>query len=72
LAARGFLSLKFCDRPHYLAAMSNEHTELFEVLLRKLLDDREINGVLVEALGVFPQTDRGQPPCNTCHGKTQG
>jgi len=35
-----------------------QDAEFLEVLLRKIADDREVNGVLGEALGVLTQTDR--------------
>jgi hypothetical protein len=35
-----------------------QDAEVLEVLLRKIADDREVNGVLAEALGVLSQADR--------------
>jgi hypothetical protein len=46
------------DGAQHLAAMPQQDPELLEVLLRQIADDREVNGVLVEALGVLSQADR--------------
>ena len=50
--------LKFCDRAQHLAAMSKQDAKVLEILLREIAEDREVNGVLAEALSVLSQTDR--------------
>ena len=48
--------------------MPQQHTEVFEVLFRQISQNREINGVLGEALGVFSHSERCQPLGNIFHG----
>ena len=38
--------------------MPKQNAEVFEVLLRQIADDREVNGVVGEPLGVLTQADR--------------
>jgi hypothetical protein len=50
--------IKLCDRAQNFAAMPQQNAEVLEVLLRQIADDREVNGVVGEALGVLTQADR--------------
>jgi hypothetical protein len=50
--------LKFRDRAQNFTAMPQQDAKVFEVLLRQIADDREINGVLGEALRILFQADR--------------
>ena len=50
--------IKLRDGAQHFAAMPQQDAEVLEVLLGKIADDREVNGVLGEALGVLSQTDR--------------
>ncbi len=46
------------DRAQNPAAMPEQNAEILEVLLRQIADDREVNGVIGEPLGVLTQADR--------------
>ena len=46
------------DRAQNPAAMPKQNAEILEVLLRQIADDREVNGVIGEPLGVLTQADR--------------
>src|SRR5262249_5890601 len=43
-----------------------------EVLLRQIADDREVNGVVGEPLGVLTQANRCQPLGDAPHGTSRG
>ncbi|HVI61841.1 MAG TPA: hypothetical protein VM910_04490 [Bradyrhizobium sp.] len=49
---------KLCDRAQNLAAMPQQNAEILEVLLGQIADDREVDGVVGEPLGVLTQADR--------------
>jgi hypothetical protein len=51
------IPLKFCDRAQHLTAMPKQDAKVLQILLGEIADDREVNGVFVEALSVFSQTD---------------
>src|SRR5262245_56396563 len=48
--------------------MPQQDSELLEVLLRQIAKDREVNGVLGEALRVLSQADRCEPLGDASHG----
>ena len=50
--------IKLRDRAQNLAAMPKQNAEILEVLLRQIADDREVNAVVGEPLGVLTQADR--------------
>ena len=50
--------VKLRDRAQNLAAMPQQNAEIPEILLRQIADDREVDGILGEAFGVFTQADR--------------
>src|SRR5262245_42090183 len=60
--------LKFRDRAQDLAAMPQQNAEILEVLLCQVAEDRKINGVIGEPLGVLTQADRCEPLGNAFHG----
>ena len=41
--------------------MPKQNAEVLEVLLSQIADDREVDGVVGEALGVLSQADRCEP-----------
>jgi hypothetical protein len=50
--------IEFRDRAQNFAAMTQQDSEVLEVLLRQITEHRDVNAVLGEALGVFTQADR--------------
>ena len=50
--------IKLRDRAQNPAAVPQQNAEILEVLLRQIADDREVNAVISEALGVLTQADR--------------
>ena len=58
---------EFRDRRQYLPPMPKRDPELFEVLIGQVAQDREIDIILGEALGVCSQTDRIEPDCGLLH-----
>src|SRR5262245_66656829 len=64
-------SLKFRDGAQHLAAMPQQNAEIFEVLLCQVAEDRRINAVIAEPLGVFSQADRCEPLGNAFHGTSR-
>src|SRR6516162_5401148 len=60
--------LKFRDGAQHLAAMPQQNAEILEVLLCQVAEDRKINGVIGEPLGVLTQADRCEPLGNAFHG----
>src|SRR5262245_4230499 len=60
--------LKFRDGAQHLAAMPQQNAEILEVLLCQVAEDRKINGVMNESLGVLTQADRCEPLGNAFHG----
>src|SRR5262249_20332442 len=60
--------IKLRDRAQNLATMPEQNAEVLEVLLRQIADDREVNGVVGEPLGVLTQADRFKPLGNAFHG----
>src|SRR5262249_45923351 len=54
--------IKLRDCAQNLAAMPQPNAQVLEVLLRQIANDREVNGVVSEALGVLSQADRCEPP----------
>ena len=48
--------------------MPEQNAEILEVLLRQIADDREVYGVVGEALGVLTQADRCEPLGDASHG----
>src|SRR5262245_43308916 len=55
------------DRPQHFAAMPEQNTEVLEILLRQIADDREVNGVVGEALGVLGQAELFEPVRDLLH-----
>src|SRR5215470_18811076 len=55
------------DRPQNFAAMPKQDTEVLEILLRQIADDREVNGVVREALGVLGQAELFEPVRDLLH-----
>ena len=55
------------DRPQNFAAMPEQNTEVLEILLRQIADDREVNGVVGEALGVLGQAELFEPVHDLLH-----
>src|SRR5262245_2133735 len=55
------------DRPQNFAAMSEQNAEVLEILLRQIADDREVNGVVGEALGVLGQAELFEPVRDLLH-----
>jgi hypothetical protein len=56
------------DRAQELAAMAERHNaNLFEVLIRKVTQDREIDIILGKALGVLGQAETFEPVPNLLH-----
>src|SRR5262249_3213339 len=51
--------------------MAERNAEVLEVLLGQIADDREVDGVISEALGVLAQADRCQPLGNAFHGTSR-
>jgi hypothetical protein len=45
--------IKLRDRAQNLAAMPQQNAQVLEVLLRQIAQDRQVNGVISEALGVL-------------------
>jgi len=45
--------IKLRDRAPNLAAMPQQNAQVLEVLLRQIAQDRQVNGVISEALGVL-------------------
>ena len=60
--------IKLRDGAKHFAAMPQQHTKVFEVLFRQIPQNREINGVLGEALSVISHSERRQPLGNIFHG----
>src|SRR5262245_18978217 len=60
--------LKFRDGAQHLAAMPQQNAEILEVLLCQVAEDRKLNGVMNEPLGVLTQADRCEPLGNAFHG----
>jgi hypothetical protein len=59
---------KICDRAQKLAAMAERHNaNLFEVLIREVTQDREIDIILGKALGVLRQAETFEPVPNRLH-----
>ena len=56
------------DCAQNLAAMPQQNAEVFEVLLCQIADDRKVDGVVGEALGVLSQADRCEPLGDASHG----
>jgi hypothetical protein len=52
------LALKFCDRAHHPAAMPKQDAQILQILLREITNDREVDGVFTESLGVLAQAER--------------
>src|SRR4029453_17187561 len=63
--------LKFRDGAQHLAAMPQQNAEILEVLLCQVAEDRKINGVIAEPLGVLTQADRCEPLGNAFHGTSR-
>src|SRR4029453_6825806 len=63
--------IKLRDRMQHLAAMPQQDSEILEVLLRQMAEDREVNSVLGEALGVLSQSERCQPLGDAFHGTSR-
>src|SRR5262245_55081869 len=55
------------DRPQKFAAMPQQNTKVLEILLRQIADDREVNGVVREALGVLGQAELFEPVRDLLH-----
>src|SRR6478672_4391532 len=55
------------DRALNFAAMPQQNAEVLEILLCKIADDREVNGVVGEALGVFGQAELFEPVRDLLH-----
>ena len=55
------------DRAQNFAAMPQQNAEVFEVLLRQIADDGEVNGVVGEALGVLGQAELFEPVRDLLH-----
>jgi len=51
-------AIELRDRAQNPAAMPKQNSEILEVLLRQIADDREVNAVVGERLGVLTQADR--------------
>src|SRR5262245_29998043 len=47
--------------------MPQQNTEVLEILLRQIADDREVNGVVREALGVLGQAELFEPVRDLLH-----
>ncbi len=61
--------VKLGDRAQHLAAVPERKAELFEVLLREIVDDGKVDGILGEALAILGQPERCQPFRNGTHRK---
>src|SRR5262249_10337787 len=55
------------DRPQNFAAMPQQNTEILEILLCQIADDREVNSVVREALGVLGQAELFEPVRDLLH-----
>ena len=58
LPAAARASIEFRDGAQHLAAMPEQDAEILEILLGQIADNREIDRILGEALGVLSQIDR--------------
>ena len=47
--------------------MAQQNAEVLEILLCQIADDREVNGVVGEALGVLGQAELFEPVCDLLH-----
>src|SRR5215470_2742367 len=63
--------LKFRDGAQHLAAMPQQNAKILEVLLCQVAEDRKINGVVGEPLGILTQADRCEPLGNAFHGTSR-
>src|SRR5262249_10333683 len=63
--------LKFRDGAQNLSTMPQQNAEILEVLLCQVAEDRKINGVIAEPLGVLTQADRCEPLGNAFHGTSR-
>src|SRR5262245_63752854 len=61
-------AIKLCDRAQNFAAVPQQNPEVLEVLLRQIADDREVDGIVGEPLGVLSQADRCEPLGDAPHG----
>src|SRR6266702_2432094 len=59
--------IKLRDRAQNFAAMPQQNAEVLEILLRQIADDREVNGVVGEALGVLGQAELFEPVRDLLH-----
>ena len=66
-AERRHLTVMICDRSQNFAAMPQQNPEVLEILLRQIADDREVNGVVGEALGVLGQAEPFEPVRDLLH-----
>ena len=60
-------TIKLCDRAQNFAAMPQQNAELPEILLCQIADDREVDGVVGEALGVLSQAELFKPVRDLLH-----
>src|SRR5262245_42115904 len=59
--------MEFCDRAQNFSTMAQQNAEILEILLCEVADDREINSVVGEALGVLRQAELFEPLRNLLH-----
>jgi len=65
-------SAKFADRPQHLSAVTEYHTEFFQVLIRQVAKNREINSVFNKALNVLGHAELFEPVPNLLHHCSPG
>jgi len=64
---KGGLTGVISDVSQNFAAMPQQNAEVFKILLCQIADDREVNGVLGEALGVLGQAELFEPARDLLH-----
>ena len=63
---------EIADRTEHLAAMAEQDTEVFQVLVCQVLEDREVNSVLGKTLRVLGHAELFEPVRNSLHGGHRG
>jgi hypothetical protein len=65
---RRFLAVKLGDRAQNLAAIAEQDTYFFQVLIRQVRKDAEVNAIFDETLGVLGHPELFEPVRNLLHG----
>ena len=61
------MAYKLLDSGQHFASMPKQNADLLEVLLRQVTEDRDINSILVKALGVLRKAKFLEPVRNLLH-----